>query len=208
MFYPDNLTFVPMEPGLSSIPGPRKASPFRSTLSNTLVLLTRELRALSGSKNRPAPARLHLAVSPHDLRKDGLPRAGAVPYDPAIVLHIDSEHGTLVYPCANYFQWQDNLRAVALTLEALRKVERYGASPDGRQYTGFLMLPTGSSTAPQVAAAEAMVRAMSGSPDGTVPLSDALRAARLRHHPDTGGTREDWDTLSESVTVLTRAGRV
>jgi hypothetical protein len=39
--------------------------------------------------------------------------------------------------------WQHNVRAIALTLEALRAVDRYGATETGQQYTGFKALPAG-----------------------------------------------------------------
>jgi hypothetical protein len=35
------------------------------------------------------------------------------------------------------YTWQDNLRAVALGLEALRRVERYGIAQRGEQYAGW-----------------------------------------------------------------------
>jgi hypothetical protein len=39
--------------------------------------------------------------------------------------------------------WQDNLRAIALGLEALRKVERYGIANRGEQYAGWAQLTAG-----------------------------------------------------------------
>jgi hypothetical protein len=39
--------------------------------------------------------------------------------------------------------WQDNLRAIALGLEALRKVDRYGITKNSEQYTGWKQLEAG-----------------------------------------------------------------
>jgi hypothetical protein len=39
--------------------------------------------------------------------------------------------------------WQHNVRAIALGLEALRKVDRYGITRRGEQYAGWKALPAG-----------------------------------------------------------------
>lgn len=47
------------------------------------------------------------------------------------------EHGRAVFATDQYEKWEHNVRAIALTLEALRAVDRYGAT-QGRQYAGFM----------------------------------------------------------------------
>jgi hypothetical protein len=46
------------------------------------------------------------------------------------------QKGRMVLATDEYEDWQSNARAIALTLEALRAVDRYGAT-QGRQYAGF-----------------------------------------------------------------------
>lgn len=84
---------------------------------------------------------------------DGLPRADARAGAPGVILAFDSRHGPLRYACDRFVKspwkresgedWQHNLRAVALTLESLRAVDRYGATKDGQQYRGYAQLPAG-----------------------------------------------------------------
>src|SRR5690606_24676973 len=71
---------------------------------------------------------------------------------PGVILSFDSKVGHLSYPCDTFTSWQDNLRAVALALEALRKLDRYGVTKRGEQYRGFLAIeataaPAGFATA-------------------------------------------------------------
>lgn len=42
--------------------------------------------------------------------------------------------GHLSYPCDTFTTLQDNLRVIALALEALRMVDRYGVTRRGEQY--------------------------------------------------------------------------
>lgn len=51
---------------------------------------------------------------------------------------------TFQFAVDKFPSWQDNLRAIALGLEALRKVERYGFVKDDEQYTGFKALTAGA----------------------------------------------------------------
>lgn len=51
-----------------------------------------------------------------------------------------SQYTELRLPCDTFSYWKDNVRAVALALEALRKIDRYGVRT-GSQYAGFKALP-------------------------------------------------------------------
>ena len=59
------------------------------------------------------------------------------PKGPAVIIAFESKHGPLKYATDVFDHWHANLRAIALGLEALRKVERYGITQRGEQYTGF-----------------------------------------------------------------------
>lgn len=124
---------------------PRNGSPFSATYSQTLDLLERELTHL-GAKD---PI-LQVDADEKDVRMDGQLRANALVGYPGVILSfITEDHGTLTYPCnafAGYANrgWHANLRAIALGLEALRKVERYGIAERGQQYAGWKELGSGS----------------------------------------------------------------
>jgi hypothetical protein len=114
------------------------SDPFRAGYSDTLELLDRELSRLSAWR-----VVIQLALSESDLRRDGLPRAHAVPRHPGVIVSFDSKHGPLRYGTDAFPHWQSNLRAIALGLEALRKVDRYGIGKRGEQYAGWKQLEAG-----------------------------------------------------------------
>ena len=107
----------------------------------TTDLLARELRQL-----RAKNIVLQMAVTDADIRNDGRVRANASPAHPGVIVTFDSKHGPLSYPCDQFTDWQANVRGVALALEALRKVDRYGVTRRGEQYTGWKQLPSAGGT--------------------------------------------------------------
>jgi hypothetical protein len=72
---------------------------------------------------------------------DGMFYAGAKLRTAGIILSFDSKVGPLSHPCDKYSHWQANLRASALSLEALRAVDRYGVTSRAEQYKGWAKLP-------------------------------------------------------------------
>jgi len=64
----------------------------------------------------------------------------ARPKSPGVVLFFNGKHGEIAMPCDTYDSWTANLRALSLTLTALRAVDRYGASKSGEQYRGWQQL--------------------------------------------------------------------
>jgi hypothetical protein len=112
---------------------------FKTPYPVTLELLRREVEYLGGRD-----VVMGVGLEEKDLRLDGTPRAGARAMShPGVEISFDSrDHGRQTYATDQFDDWQDNVRAVALSLEALRAVERYGVSK-GRQYTGFALLSAG-----------------------------------------------------------------
>jgi hypothetical protein len=53
------------------------------------------------------------------------------------------QQGRMVLATDTHERWEHNVRAIALTLELMRAVDRYGAT-QGRQYAGFQQLTAGS----------------------------------------------------------------
>ena len=112
------------------------ASSFRADHSQTLRLLDRELSYL-----RARNVVIQADCDRSQIRMDGMLYAGAKLRTAGIVLSFDSKHGPLSYPCDKYSNWQANLRAIALSLEALRAVDRYGVTRRAEQYKGWAKLP-------------------------------------------------------------------
>lgn len=174
----------------------RRASPFTASWTATLQLLDRELRLIGA--NRWV---LQLDVSESQIRNDGGIYARATPIIPAVRVAFDSTHGPLIYACDRYTMWQDNVRAIALSLEALRKVDRYGVAGAGEQYRGWTAISNRPAEMTREQAAEFIAHwAELGEQNGAVLLTSldnvqsAYRMAAKRAHPDV--TRDDGDTMA------------
>jgi hypothetical protein len=166
----------------------RKDSAFRVGIGNTHELLGRELWHL-GAKHSTTV--LEIAVSPLDFTLDGSRlRAHAKPEHPGVILSFESKHGNLRYACDKYRDWADNLRAIALTLESLRAVDRWGAVHDAEQYKGWERLAAPGSMSRDAA------RAFIDEHGGTF-----VEAAK-RLHPDVGGEPQLFQRLMEARKVL------
>jgi hypothetical protein len=165
----------------------RERSRFRAGWSDTLNLLERELAHLGVRYD--AMIVIEAGYTEGEIRLDGLPRRDARPRDPAVVLNFDSKYGPLRYGCDTYTMHDDNLRAIALALEALRAVDRYGVTKRGEQYAGWKALPDGSLNHEQ---AQQWIADHGGS------VAEALR----RTHPDHGGNVGDLARTLEARKVL------
>lgn len=167
----------------------RERSRFTASWTDTLALLERELDHLAAQRMV-----FELDVREQDIRLDGMVRANARPAaSDAVVIAFDSKHGPLQYRSDIYdavawgargsAPWQANVRAVALTLEALRAVDRYGASSRGEQYRGYKALPSAATTLDE-AAAVAVLQRWAPESKRDAPLTRLARWARVGAHPD------------------------
>ncbi|MBX9918835.1 MAG: molecular chaperone DnaJ [Mycolicibacterium frederiksbergense] len=210
--YPARMTLRP----ISSWPGvetrSRERSQFSAPWSATLELLDRELFYLGPGRQYP-PSVLQVALRERDFRIDGMPRANAIPSHPGVIVNIQSTKGPLSFPCDKFDRWKDNLRAIALGLEALRKVERYGITPGDEQYQGWKALPREAAAPAFTAdAAEAFLREVAaeqgeGLDIGT--LQQAYRRAVFTTHPDRNdGDRTRFDLVEAAAAVLRNSGRL
>ncbi|MDP9326134.1 MAG: molecular chaperone DnaJ [Candidatus Dormibacteraeota bacterium] len=170
------LTYTPITlwPGKLQDSWHRRGSPFKAGWRSTLTLLEHEVEAIGGDS-----AVLQLAVQARDINIAGGLKANVRAEHPGVIVYFDSKHGPLQYSTDAYTDWRANTRAIALALEALRAVDRYGVTRRGEQYTGFKALTAGAGIQ-SVAEAQAWIRDHGGS----VPA--ALKAT----HPDHGGTAE------------------
>ena len=189
---------------------PRQHSRFDSPYEVTLDLLEREVNMLGATH-----IVIQLDLPDSKIRNDGLPRANAGdPGHPGVIVSFESKWGPLRYMTDTFKKWKDNLRAIALGLEALRKVDRYGIANDGEQYRGYAQLGSGDD-APialgQFSPAEAakiLVDAAGGTPSPESVLEDAdrlagaYRAAARRTHPDHGGSDDAFALVGAAYRVL------
>lgn len=196
--YPDGLTVRPLTtwPGDLTSPADRRVSPFAATLGTTLSALDRELAAIQA--RNPV---MEVAIDPGQFRIDGRPRARAAAIHPGVVLSLPmTSVGPLRYATDRFLTWQDNLRAIVLGMEALRKVERYGITRRGEQYAGFRALPPGGDTGPMTPEQARNFLHVHGAGHTTVEAQ--YRAAAKNLHPDKGGNTEDFQRLQRAMGVL------
>lgn len=180
----------------------RKKSPFQASWGKTLGMLENELGHLQASG-----VVIQAYVDASKIRNDGMLYASAKPSQPGVILSFNSKHGPLLYPCDTFDDWQANVRAIALSLEALRKVDRYGVTKRAEQYKGFEKLE-GPSPADQMnhaakvlcnAAGYAAVKPEHLNGDF---LEQVYRKAATATHPDHGGTDEKFKAVESAYRIL------
>lgn len=184
----------------------RRLRPFSASWLSTLRLLDREIRLLDGSA-----VIIAAGFRERDLRlTDGWPRADArQPDHPGVEISFDSRHGRLVYATDVCDHWQHNVRSIALGLEALRAVDRFGVSRRGEQYAGWRELPAGIAAEAPMDRTEALDVVAGFLAPGDVlhpkdpeSLRRAIRRAVRRTHPDNGGDPEAFRRVQRAREVL------
>jgi hypothetical protein len=124
------------------------------------------------------------------LRLDGLPRSGqAQPADPGAAVYWRDGGQDRCMAIDRYTKVEQNIAALAATIEAMRAIERHGgAAILNRAFTGFTALP-----APIIVGQRRHWRAVLGFSPGIDMDPDAeevqrrYRVMAAQHHPDRGG---------------------
>lgn len=195
----------------------RRSAPFKATWFRTQELLARELHHVGAQE-----AQIWTTHGLGQRRNDGTPRTDRQPSHPGVIITFkrntwnEATQATEVvemrFPCDTFALWEDNVRAIALALEALRKVDRYGVNP-GSQYTGFRALPP-APNGHQTMTPEQAARFIIDNCGASIPAqskelienseyADLLyKLAAKRLHPDKGGDAEQFQKLEEARRVL------
>lgn len=161
---------------------------FRAGWADTLDLLDRELHHL-----RARDVVIGAALRETDIRLDGWPRANAAaPWHPGVEISFEmqlraGEPTRLVYATDEYEFWQHNVRAIALGLQALRAVDRYGITRDRQQYAGWKALGAGQDGHTAHATRARGVH--------LIDQHGGVRAALRATHPDRGGDPLDFQSV-------------
>lgn len=195
-----------------------RPTPFRAKWSDTLEILGFETEQLG--------ARLvviQVDARESEIRNDGMLYARAKVGYRGVRVSFESKHGPLTYATDTYDSayygdapsWQQNIRAIALGLKALRAVDRYGVSKSGEQYTGWRAIAAQPARgfASKAAAAQFIAEHCGEPSDGGdlmwepgVPIPEAVRAfyrkAALRLHPDRGGDASQFALLNDAYRML------
>jgi hypothetical protein len=210
----------PLGAWLERVTNPRRGSHvFKASWVDTLDLLGRELEYLGARR-----VVLQVDVLAGDIRRDGMLRANARVGFPGVRVAFESKYGPLTYATdaheshygwATLSGWQANVRAVALGLEALRAVDRYGVTRRGEQYRGWAAIAMAPAGLTVDEAAELLARW--AEPDSDEKRQAAERAIRRREagavvtaykraarraHPDAGGDVDTFDRLTKARDLL------
>lgn len=116
-----------------------------------------------------------------ELRLDGLPRSNRrAPDDPGVAVYWRRGKDTRCMAIDRYDRVEDNLAAVAATLDAMRAIERHGgATILDRAFQGFTALPAPT--------AWWQTLKLKGPSVTRVDVESAYRKLAMEHHPDRGG---------------------
>jgi hypothetical protein len=185
-------------------------SQFSAGWSDTLCLLEREVAHLGGREFV-----LQVDVEEEDIRLDGQIRASARPKTPAVAVAFESKDGPLLFVCGRFSAWQDNTRAIALGLEALRRVDRYGITQSDEQYRGFRALICAVPMPAQMSLEDA-ARFLLEYGGGGFVVEDVIASRDVRNtlyriaakklHPDVGGDGALFAKLTEARELLDESG--
>lgn len=195
--------FVPIETWPQEKTKWRNGSPFSVKWMRVLDDLESELTKISARD-----VVIQVALSRDDIRNDGWPKATAVFRDPGVILSfVKGKSGEEIsFPCDTYSNYQANLRAISLTLTALRSIDRYGVSKHAEQYKGWARLPA----APKRMNAQEALDFVSIHAGLTVRKDTwtlAYRDAAKKLHPDnqTTGNHDQFVLLQQAAEVVKKA---
>lgn len=180
---------------------------FRTPIGDTITELEEELGRIKATD-----AVVEIDMDMRELRRDGEPRAHATHRKtPGVVLHyVDRDKRAVTMPCDRYVSWKGNVRALMLTLRALRAVDRYGATAQGEQYRGWTALP--SITTPTMSTEKAARTIVSfAGPKfsesrvlaSAAECRTALQFAMAKTHPDKNtGDKLDFQLVGECKRIM------
>lgn len=129
-------------------------------------------------------------------RQDGLPYYASID-DPGIAVWWVEKGHERVIACDRWMRADENMRAIAKTLEAMRGLDRWGANEMmERAFAGFAALPAGSGSehVPPPPRKKPWREVLGGAWPGELGRAELLAIAKSRHrelikrhHPDAGG---------------------
>lgn len=173
---------------------PRTKNPHRSRFETTFASvrdsLFREIKLLGGS---------HVVLSTNvALRRDGAPLANQrQPADKGVAVYFLRRGRQMVFACDRWDKIEDNLRAIEKTIDAVRGMERWGASEMmERAFAAFEALP-----APRSCWDVLGVRPGAR----TDEINGAYRVMARRAHPDAGGSEAAMAELNRARDDAIRA---
>lgn len=158
----------------------REHSRFKTGFGAARNLLFAELARMGASK---------IILSTNiPLRNDGLPRANVRPDDgdSGVAVYFQRKDKPMVFACDKFRETCDNIYAIAKTIDAMRGIERWGASDMmERAFSGFKQLAAEN-------AGESWWNTLVVRPDASVEeIEAAFKSCAKLAHPDVPGGSHD-----------------
>lgn len=181
---------------------PRTQRPARSlfknpTLGIAVLQVIHEINRLNGKVFNGSYAHIDTVISSNvPLRNDGLPRADYMRSqitDKGVAVYFKYNDKDIVMCCDKWDTVESNMRAIALSIESLRAIERWGVSDFiTRSFTGFKALPA----APGSARSWYDVMGFTEPPRGFDHVLAHYKKMRIDLHPDKpGGSKEAFQDM-------------
>lgn len=171
---------------------PRTRTPARARFEVTLAAardgLVAQIQMMGGS--------YPVLSSNLELRRDGLPYAQQrEPSDTGVAVYFMRKGKQMVFACDRWDLTKDNVRAIEKTIDAMRGIERWGASDMlERAFSAFVALPASPT--------KRSWREVLGFPPGSKPDRDgidlAFRSKAKTAHPDAGGSDAAMAALNQA----------
>lgn len=216
-----SATFRAMKEWPGKLRVTRDTPKFKTGHTETLRLLDRELRMVGAVE----PI-VEIALHPAQFTRDGRPYSEAIPTHPGVLVkfakRVKGKQGEMLIPlmfrCDTYTKYEANLRAIAIGLEDLRRIDRYGVTSEaGEQWHGFKALPPAGPTDDGIVTVEQAARFMADASNDyrgqhtRIILDphirrDAYRMAAAVLHPDASANHAPslWIKLQAAKELLDR----
>lgn len=156
------------------------------------------------SRLRPELARLgakDVVISSNvPLRIDGLPISRArEPDDPGVAVYFRLKGQPRVLACDRWDRVADNMAAIAVTIEAMRGISRWGSITADQVLGGFKALTAAEAKKPWWE-----VLGFGAPPSSFDAVEEKRQALALQHHPDRGGNANLMAEINAAVDEAAR----
>jgi hypothetical protein len=161
-------------------PAKRRSSRYQVSPGRSQADLLNSLRLLK--------ARYVTISSNVPLKRNGMPYANSrPPDDPGVACYWERDGKSEVVACDVWLTVDENIRAIYYAIEAMRQIERCGASEIlNRAFGGFAALPPGA----MARSWRAVLGMHEGSHASMHDITEAYRRLAKERHPDRGGSEE------------------
>jgi hypothetical protein len=113
------------------------------------------------------------------------------PADPGVVAYVMWNKQQIAIPCDRWATIEQNVQAIALTVEAMRAMERHGAKHMIKaMFQGFVALPAPDDW-----------RDTLGNPKTLADAETAYRNRMRKAHPDNGGSHDEASKLNKAIEI-------